>query len=145
MKNNTIILILVAIVFGGGGFFVGMKYQQSQRTSFMRQFNDGQVGQGRQFGQGQNRMAGFRPVAGEIISSDSNSITVKSQDGSSKIVLLNDKTTINKAEKGSKEDLKTGVEVAVFGSENSDGSVTAQSVQLNPMFRERPTGDPVTK
>ncbi|OGK20229.1 hypothetical protein A3C23_03285 [Candidatus Roizmanbacteria bacterium RIFCSPHIGHO2_02_FULL_37_13b] len=140
MKNiSPLVIVAVLISAIGISFFAGMKYQQNQRGSFVRQFNNGQMGQGRELGQGQNRTAGFRPVAGEIISSDSDSITVKSQDGSSKIVILNDKTTFNKAEEGSKDDLKTGIEVAVYGSENSDGSVTAQSVQLNPMFRQRPT------
>lgn len=55
--------------------------------------------------------------------------------GSSKIVVLSDKTLINKAEQATKSDLKTGEKVAVFGSSNSNGSVTAQSIQLNPMFR----------
>ena len=54
-------------------------------------------------------------------------------DGSSKIILLSDKTTINKATAGSKEDLKTGVKIAAFGTENPDGSVSASNVQINPM------------
>ena len=56
--------------------------------------------------------------------------------------ILSEKTEINKAEKTSKENLKTGQQVAVFGTENSDGSVTAQNIQLNPQFRQmidRPT------
>lgn len=74
-------------------------------------------------------------VVGEIISQDSKSITVKLQDGSSKIVLLSDSATVSKTESGSKSDLKDGTTVAVFGTTNSDGSVTAQNIQLNPAFR----------
>lgn len=33
---------------------------------------------------------------------------------------------------GSKSDLKTGDTVNVIGAQNSDGSVTAQDVQINP-------------
>lgn len=64
---------------------------------------------------------------------DSNSLTIKLQDGSSKIVILSDKTAYVKSDKASKTDLKAGETVAVFGTDNSDGSVTAQNVQLSPM------------
>lgn len=77
-----------------------------------------------------------------FISSDDKSITVKLQDGSSKIVLLTDTTSISKSTEGSKSDLKTGEKVAVFGTENSDGSVTAQNVQLNPILRGFMGGTP---
>lgn len=112
MKNTKVILIVVIllIAFAGGGFYAGMKYQQSQRGQFFRQFNNSQGGQ-------MNQMKGrtdLRPVAGEIISKDDKSITVKLQDGGSKIVLFSDNTSINKAGEGSKDDLKTGQQVAVF-------------------------------
>jgi len=129
MKNSIIIAILVAIIVGGGAFFGGMKYQQSKQRSFFRQGN----APGLRAGVG-NRL-GFRPVNGEIISLDDKSITVKLQDGSSKIVLISDKTEINKAAEATKSDLKVGDKVAVFGQENSDGSVTAQNVQINPILR----------
>ena len=138
MKNTKVILIvaILLIVFGGGGFYAGMKYQQSQRGQFFRQFNGSQGGQNNQA-----RRMGFRPVTGEIISRDDKSITVKLQDGGSKIVLFSDSTSINKASEGSKDDLKAGEQVAVFGTDNSDGSVTAQNIQLNPqnrgMFNQR--------
>ena len=114
MKNNAILIAIVALVIGGGaGFIGGMKYQESKSPNFTTgQFfgNGGQIREGQR--QGGNS---FRPVAGEIISSDNESLTVKLADGSSKIVILSDKTTINKAEKGQKSDLKDGVNIAVFG------------------------------
>ena len=72
----------------------------------------------------------MQPVRGQIISADNNSITVKMQDGSSKIVAISDKTTINKSTQGSKTDLTNGQEVTAFGTKNSDGSITAQIVSL---------------
>lgn len=146
MKNNNVLnILIVAILAGAVGFLSGMKYQLSKQPAFNRQFWGGQ---GMRSGQGQGNAGlpgdrrGFRPVNGEIISADEKSITVKLQDGSSKIVLFSDKTEINKAASGAKEDLKVGEKVAVFGTENTDGSVTSQNIQLNPMFRENLTPTP---
>lgn len=133
-KNNVFVILMVTIIVGAGAFFLGIKYQQGKQQAFLRQFNGGQ---GIRAGQG-NRQ-GFRPVNGEIIGADEKTITVKMQDGSSRIVMLSEKTEINKAASGTKDDLKVGERVAVFGQENSDGSVTAQNIQLNPMFRNGPT------
>lgn len=131
MKNNNLLIaIIIAVVVGAAGFFGGMKYQESKRPTFSRQFN-GQA-MGAQTGIRQGNRNGFRPVNGEILSADDKSITVKLIDGSSKIVLLSDKTIINKADQATKSDLKTGEKVAAFGTENSDGSMTAQNIQLNP-------------
>ena len=134
MKKGLIVTIVVAVLFGIGGFFAGIKYQQSKQRAFPRQLfpSAGQMG-GRQGG-GATRQ-GFRAVNGEIISADEKSITVKLQDGSSKIVIVSETTQINKAEQASKGDLKVGEKVAVFGQENSDGSVTAQNIQINPLMR----------
>jgi ABC-type Na+ transport system ATPase subunit NatA len=135
IKNNTIVIVLIAaIVAGTAGFFGGMQYQRSQRGSFARQFG---AGQGMMGANGANRGGGFRPVAGEILSSDKNSVTVKMTDGSSKIVVFTDKTTINKTATASASDLKVKEQVVVFGNENADGTVTAQSVQIGGNMRNR--------
>jgi len=137
MKNNMLIMIVIVILVAAGAFFAGMKYQESKRSNVAGQFGEFQRQRAGSFsgtGGGGSRM-GFRPVNGEIISSDDKSITVKLTDGSSKIILVSDKTQINKAEKANLIDLKTGEQVAVFGSENTDGSVTAQNIQLNPVMR----------
>ncbi|MDO8657137.1 MAG: DUF5666 domain-containing protein [Candidatus Levybacteria bacterium] len=131
MKNSMLITIILVVVVGTGAFYAGTKYQQSKRTAIMGQFG-GQAGQRMGFG---GDRTGFRPVNGEILSTDDKSITVKLQDGSSKIVLFTDTTSFNKSAEGSKSDLKKGEKIAVFGRENSDGSVTAQNIQLNPVSR----------
>ncbi len=145
-KNNMAAMILVGVVIAVASFYGGMQYQMSQRGNSAGaqlagrngSFGDRQAGQGRGFNS-QNR-----PVSGEIISQDDASVTVKMQDGSTKIVIVSDKTTINKASTGTKSDLKTGEKVTVFGTENSDGSVTAQNVSIggNMLRMMRPSGEP---
>jgi hypothetical protein len=132
-RTQVIITILVAVASMGVGFFAGMKYQQGRRVAnFERIGTNGPIGNFR----GQSPQEGnFQPVSGEIIAKDESSLTVKLQDGSSKIVLVGSSTLINKAEVGTEADLKEGEKVLVIGQTNSDGSVTAQSIQLNPPMR----------
>lgn len=127
MKSTSIIItILLLVIVGLGAFFAGLKYQQSRQPNFSRSFNGMP---GRVMG---GSRAGLRPVTGELISRDEKSITVKLPDGGSRIVLLSDKTNINKTDRATGDDLKTGEKVTVFGQENPDGSFTAQAIQLNP-------------
>lgn len=136
MKNHWIITIILVVAVGIAGFFVGMQYQKMQRSTLAGRFGTGQF---QRFGAN----GGNRPVFGKILSADANSITVQMTDGSSKIVILSSSTSINKAATATKDDLKTGETVAVFGTTNADGSVTAQNIQLNPQLRMRaPSGVP---
>lgn len=150
MKKEIVVPVIIAsLVFAGVGFFGGMKYSQVQRGNFRNgQFGNGnfmmQGGRtGGANGQGGGRMMqqGFRPTIGEIIASDDKSITVKMQDGSSKIVLISDTTMINKSDAGSKADLTVGTKVGVFGVDNN-GTVTAQSIQINPQQSRMINGSP---
>lgn len=135
MKDSKLMALVsvLIVLIGGGSFFAGMKYQQSKGPRFGNS-------QGIRGGQLQQRSQGFRPVNGEIISVDEKSITVKLTDNSSKIILLTDTTAISKSTERTKDDLKVGEMIAAFGTENSDGSITAQNIQLNPTFRGLPGG-----
>jgi len=136
----NLITIALILVIGGAAFFGGMKYQQSKTP----QFNRGQFGQmGTANQNGNQKRIGNGQVMGEITSVDSKSITVKTNDGSSKIILLSDKTAINKATSGQISDLVVGTKVSVFGTANTDGSVSGTNIQLNPTVPEGvPSGTP---
>jgi len=69
-------------------------------------------------------------VRGQIISMDDSSLTIKLIDDSSKIVILTNSTEVNKTEKVSMEDLSEKLQVIIFGQTNSDGSVTAENIQI---------------
>ena len=149
MKNNTLAIVLLVVGlaagFGGGYYFKG--YQQTQsRAAFAGGANGLPGGYQRFAGGAGGRGTGAGgarggAVSGTILSMDSSSITVKLTDGSSKIVLLSGSTTYSNTSSATQSDLKTGANVAVFGTPNSDGSVTATNVQMNPMMF-RPQGSP---
>jgi hypothetical protein len=80
---------------------------------------------------GGNRGGGF--VSGSIMAEDSNSITVKLADGSTKIVLYSGSTNINVSQAGSAADLVVGKDVTITGTANTDGSVTATRIQMGTL------------
>jgi len=150
-KKNIVITVAVAVVFGAGGFFGGMKYQQSrplnaQSFANMTQQQRQQAFQGMAGGSGSTRVftggrgnlpggGGF--MSGEIISKDGNSVTIKAQDGSSKIVFYSGSTTVGKMIQGTADELAVGDQVTVTGTANSDGTMTAQSIQVRPEMLQR--------
>lgn len=147
IKNSlNLVTIILIIIVGGVAFLGGIKYQQNKTVRLAQsQFggaNNPFSGRNRNqtggtgvnpssVGVGQRRM-GNGQVVGEITDVTDNSITVKSNDGNSKIILLSDKTSFNQASTAAKTDLKVGEKVMVFGTPNSDGSVSGTNIQLNP-------------
>lgn len=132
-KNNkkkiAITTVIVALISLGIGFFGGIQYQKSQRpTGFSNRTQEG-VPSGSGI-PGGDRMGGRgdQPVSGEITSIDDESITVKTQDGGSKIITISSSTKINIAKEGAISDLAEGDTVMIIGITNTDGTVSATSV-----------------
>lgn len=145
MKNTKALIPVILLLAGlGAGFFGGIQYRNYQiaktRGSFVLGAN-GQRFTGTRTGQGVTAGARGGAVSGSILSMDASSITVKLADGSSKIVLFSTSTTYSKTVNAAQTDLKVGENVAVAGATNSDGSVTATNVQINPEF-SRPQASP---
>ncbi|MFA5050873.1 MAG: hypothetical protein WC499_02035 [Patescibacteria group bacterium] len=131
MKKILPIIIILVVVVGGGVFLGGMKYAQSTRLNFAKQ-NFGRQQMGNGMAPTGNKQGGANSASGEIISQDDKSITVKLNDGGSKIIFYSDTTQVMKFSQGSAADLKIGENVMVNGPANSDGSITAKSIQLRP-------------
>lgn len=82
------------------------------------------------------RRGGNGLTASEIISRDDTSMTIKLQDGGSRIVLLSPSTSVSTMSAASSSDLVIGTQVIVTGEGNPDGSMTAQTIQASP-FSDR--------
>ena len=135
MKNTILVVIVTAIIFGGAAFYGGMLYAKSTNKGLgnFRDFSGANAGgarPGNGAGRGTGQNGGF--ASGDIISKDDKSITVKMRDGGSKIIFLSDKTEVGKFTGGALSDLEIGKTVTITGAANSDGSITAQSIQIRP-------------
>ena len=131
MKRKHLIgTIIVLFVVAGGSFYAGKS--MASATPARGQFNTTFGGPG---GANLALRGGARGgfTAGSIVSIANGSISIKQQNGSStEIVLLGPSTQILKQVTGSASDLSTGAEVTVTGTPNSDGSLTATTVQIRP-------------
>jgi hypothetical protein len=143
--KKLFIIIIALVVIGGGAFYGGMKYGQSKgsfgnltRQNFQnlseeqrQQLSQGNIGGSFQRGIGGG--AGTNFLSGEVIAKDEQSLTLKMSDGGSKIIFFSDSTSISKMTNGSINDIEIGKQITVNGQQNSDGSYTAQSIQIRQL------------
>lgn len=147
-----IVTVVAVIVVGAGAFFGGTKAgggsasgpvtvkqlqamsQEEIRTLFQQYAQAsggfGALGGGRSGGTGTANGAGF--INGTVVAKDAKSITVKEANGSTRIVFYSSSTTVARSTTGSISDIKNGDNITINGSSNSDGSLTAQRIQIRP-------------
>ena len=131
-KNTTVYVVsavLIIIAFFGGMMYGKSSVSTGGNGSFAAGGGPGGNFGGRTRG-GANGGAGI--TSGDILSMDNQSMTVQLRAGGSKIVFLSASTTVQKQTEGTRADLKVGTSVTAIGTPNSDGSITAQSVQIRP-------------
>jgi hypothetical protein len=126
MNKTSIITGVVALVVGLGVGYYGAGVLHPAATTPTRGSFAGAGGAARAGANG----AGL--LSGTVAASDAGSITLDTRDGSSHVVLITPSTTVSKSVSGSESDVTVGATVIVSGTTNSDGSVSASSIQLRP-------------
>lgn len=133
--QKTIISIAIVIIVSAGSFYGGMIYAQSKNKKTGAPGFNGQMPMGFN-GQALNQNGrpsnGNNMANGEIISQDDKTVTLKLGDGGSKIIFFSDSTQIMKSTSGTITDLTAGQNLMVTGTTNTDGSITAQTIQIRP-------------
>ena len=151
-SKKYILPVCLSIVFLIVGFGLGVLYQKSrlQSTFTNRSGQFPQMGQGmanrggNQTGPNGNNSAGARNnnggfTTGEITKIDDTSITLKTADGGSKIVLISGDTAFNQSASATKDDLKVGSKIMVTGvTDSNTGSITGKTIQINPVTPSQP-------
>lgn len=136
-----------------GGFYGGMKFNQSkigsaafnqergqrsfqgqnnaERGAMMNGQSDGAGGgpRGKMMGHGGSGQ-GRDGLVGEVIAKDDKSITIKTNDGGSKIIFYADTTVVDREVSSNMSDVNVGQKVRVRGAINADGSVAAQNIHM---------------
>ena len=115
--------VIISLVVGfGAGYFVHSSPAQTQNPG-------GFAGRGQGGGmRGGANGAGL--LSGTVAKQDAGSITLNTRDGSSHVVLITPATTVQKSIEGGLTDVAVGSTIFVSGSTNSDGSISASSIQL---------------
>jgi cytidylate kinase len=114
--------VVVIVAFGGGAWWgkSSAANQVASRETFTTSTRTGGLG----------RATGGGFVSGQIISADSNSLTVALANGNSQVVFYSSSTQVMKPTIVPASNLTAGTRVMIGGTENSDGSLTAQSIQV---------------
>lgn len=137
-------VIVLLIVIGAGAFFGGTVYEKGKLSSqgLLRSANaQGANGGQRRMGGGPGGNGGSGDFsAGQIISKDDKSITIKTRNGGSQIVYFSDSTTVGKSVQGTSADLSSGEQVMANGKNNADGTLAAQNIQIRPADQQPPQG-----
>ena len=121
----TIIVGVVALIIGAaGGYYLAPKTAAAPAGANGRPSGN--------FAGVRGARSGGGVVSGSIIKADSQSLSVQAADGSSKLIFFSGTTAIMKAATGTAADLAVGKNVTIMGTANSDGSVSAQTIQLRP-------------
>lgn len=139
MQKQIIGFVFCALIAAGASFYGGMLYERGKQNAERIAFSQGRAQMFRG-GTGVPSTQGFRNggrngngiAAGEILTIDDKSLTLKLQDGGSKIILVSPSMSINTFSAASSSDLVTGTSILVTGEANADGSMTAQSIQIRP-------------
>ncbi len=119
--------LFAAVIAFVGGLYYG-KASASPAAGGHAALNETGAAGGRGNFGGNRAGGGF--VAGTITAIDPQSITIELPNGNSEVVFYSASTSVVKPSLASTTDLAPGTSVMIAGTQNADGSLTAQSIQI---------------
>ena len=132
--KTHIVWAVVAAAALVGGFFYGksMAVGAGSRSGFAAgAFSSStRAGFAGRIGTGAGGAGGL--TIGTITAMDSQSLTLQLPNGNSEVVFYSSSTSVSEPTIVSPSSLSSGTMVMVAGTQNSDGSVTAQTIQVRP-------------
>lgn len=130
-KNKTVIgtgvitlIIGIGIGYAGAGALARSTAPQFARGNFTAGSPGGAMRGGSANG------GGF--LSGTIVKEGQNTMTLNTRDGSSHVVFITPDTNVSKSVDGTIADVSVGSTVIISGTINSDGSVSANLIQMRP-------------
>ncbi|MBU6214539.1 hypothetical protein KGM48_01720 [Patescibacteria group bacterium] len=126
-KNSILVAIALVVGFGAGYALHTVPVAPTEPTAT-------RMGGGTYNGM-RGGMNGGGFLSGTVAAKDSGSITLDTRDGSSHIIILTPATVVSKSVSGALTDVTVGSTAMVSGTTNSDGSVSANIIQLRPTFQ----------
>ena len=133
-KFNLTTLVLLVVLFLAGSFYLGMSYQKTKiptpgtnREAMRGMMNGGDFINSENLA---NRGMRAGQIIGEVIKINEDSFTIKLNDGGSNTIYITEETTFTQTQKIEKNKLEEGREVVVFGNNQENQSVIAESVQI---------------
>ena len=130
MKKVHIIWAIVVVVALAGGYFWGKAGAGSAQAALSGNGGGSAGGAARRFGGGSTNGQTF--ATGQIASMDATGITLQLPNGNSEVVFYSSSTDVTKPTAVPLSALSVGNNVVIDGIQNSDGSMTASSIQVRP-------------
>lgn len=126
IKTKIIIAVLITVFIAGyGGYWWGSR--SITRPGLNQNGFSGRNSQGMA-----NRRVNSGFATGDILAKDDKGLTIKLRNGGSQIILVAPSTEVSKMSQTDQSELQIGKSIVVTGKTNSDGSVTASSIQIRP-------------
>ena len=131
MKKYTVhvVWLVIALIALGGGYYFGKANAGGNSGVAL---SGGALGSSSRRFAGAGGASGGNFVTGQISAIDSSSITLQLSNGNSQVVFYSSSTPVVKPTTVSPSTLTAGIDVMINGTANSDGSLTAQTIQVRP-------------
>lgn len=135
-KKLTVIWVIIAVAALAGGFFWGKSVGATSTTAASRTgsgrfaLGSSTAGFAGRTGFGVSGAAGGGFAVGQVLSLGSDSLVLQLANGNSENVFFSSSTQVIVPQPAPISSVQTGTMVMVTGTTNSDGSVTASTIEL---------------